>query len=114
METHSASQVTAFEGVHCIGSGDLASIAEAVRKVASRGETAPVLVFDNQTGVQIDLNLRDEIIPDRTAPADPEPSSTGQRSAGRPRLGVVAREVTLLPRHWEWLSQQRGGASATL
>jgi hypothetical protein len=26
----------------------------------------------------------------------------------------VAREVTLLPRHWEWLSAQPGGASVAL
>jgi hypothetical protein len=34
--------------------------------------------------------------------------------AGRPKLGVVAREVTLLPRHWDWLKAQPGGASAAL
>ena len=39
----------------------------------------------------------------------PEP-----RGRGRPRLGVVAREVTLLPRHWEWLGAQPGGASVAL
>jgi len=114
METHSTNQVTAFEGVHCIASGDLASVTEAVRQAASQVKTATVLVFDNQTGDQVDLNLRDEIAPDRTTPSEPQPSPTGQRGAGRPRLGVVAREVTLLPRHWEWLSEQRGGASATL
>jgi hypothetical protein len=27
---------------------------------------------------------------------------------------VVGREVTLLPRHWEWLASQPGGASVTL
>ena len=27
---------------------------------------------------------------------------------------MVAREVTLLPRHWEWLAQQSGGASVAL
>ena len=41
----------------------------------------------------------------------PQPLSRGP---GRPKLGVVAREVTLLPRHWEWLAEQRGGASVAL
>jgi len=30
------------------------------------------------------------------------------------RLGVIGREVSLLPRHWEWLEQQPHGISATL
>ena len=59
-----------------------------------------LLAFDDETGRQIDLDLRPE-----AAPARPR---------GRPSLGVEAREVTLLPRHWEWLASQRGGASATL
>ena len=33
---------------------------------------------------------------------------------GRPKLGVIPREVTLLPRHWDWLSTQPGGASVAL
>jgi uncharacterized protein len=36
------------------------------------------------------------------------------RGPGRPKLGVVAREVTLLPRHWAWLNDQPGGASVAL
>src|SRR4029079_4156101 len=44
---------------------------------------------------------------DETAAAEP-------RGRGRPRLGVVAREGTLLPRHWEWLGTQPGGASVVL
>ena len=27
---------------------------------------------------------------------------------------MVAREVTLLPRHWDWLAQQKGGASVAI
>lgn len=45
-----------------------------------------------------------------------EPASHGRaaRAVGRPKLGVVSREITLLPRHWEWLNRQPGGASAAL
>ncbi|QLG09508.1 DUF2239 family protein [Deinococcus sp. D7000] len=70
----------------------------------------PVFTFDDQTGRQIDFDLRGSLqdVLERYAPA---PAKTGP---GRPKLGVVAREVTLLPRHWEWLEGQRGGASAAL
>lgn len=69
-------------------------------------------MFDDQTGQVIDLDLRGtaEEVLSRLAP----PPSRGTRGPGRPRLGVVAREVTLLPRHWEWLNAQPGGASTTL
>lgn len=78
---------------------------EMVKRVMVSGK-AGVLVFDSKTGEQIDLSLREA-----TEFTD-EPSDT--RLVGRPKLGVVAREVTLLPRHWDWLGQQQGGASATL
>lgn len=68
--------------------------------VLEHGE-AGVLCFDDQTGRQVDVNWREEM-----KPAGPGP--------GRPRLGVVAREISLLPRHWEWLEQQPSGASAAL
>lgn len=71
-----------------------------------------VLVFDDATGRQIDVETRatpQEIPIPHQAEASPEP-----RGRGRPRLGVVAKEVTLLPRHWDWLSAQPGGASVAL
>ena len=110
MSTPLPLQVTAFEGNRCIASGSLASVAEKIQDVIARGEVAPVLVFDDQTGAQIDLNLRTLV--EATSPTAAEPQES--RNAGRPKLGVVAREVTLLPRQWEWLGQQQGGASATL
>lgn len=104
-------QVTAFEGTRRIASGSPSLVATKVREVLSKGEAAPVLVFDDLTGMQIDLDLRQ--LPDK-APAMPAQELMEPRTAGRPRLGVVAREVTLLPRHWDWLGQQRGGGSAAL
>ena len=105
------SQVTAFAGIRRIASGSPSLVAAKVREVLSKGEAAPVLVFDDLTGMQIDLDLRQ--LPDN-APAMPAQERMEPRTAGRPRLGVVAREVTLLPRHWDWLGQQRGGGSAAL
>jgi hypothetical protein len=61
--------------------------------------SSDLLAFDDDTGAQVDLDLS-------TAPSP--------RPRGRPSLGVEAREVTLLPRHWEWLAKQPGGASVSL
>ena len=83
----------------------------------------PIIIFSDATGRPIDLDLRGterEIVarlPQPASPPDAEPTRRRRRSragAGRPRLGVVAREVTLLPRHWEWLGAQPGGASVAL
>lgn len=97
---------TAFGGPQKIASGSRTAIIEALRAwVKERGE-AGVLVFDDRTGKQIDLPLRDG-----AEAAVPAETRTGP---GRPKLGVVSREVSLLPRHWEWLEDQPNGASAAL
>ncbi len=118
---------TAFDGHRRLASGPLPVVAVAA-KHADEGEAAGrVLIFDNTTGRQVDVDTRgsDEAVMARLAAvavstgADegtataPEPAE-GPRGRGRPKLGVVAREVTLLPRHWEWLAAQPGGASVTL
>lgn len=102
---------TAFIGTARLVSGPLAQVAVAVRNAEADKPAHPVLIFSDHTGKAIDIDTRgtdDEII-DRYSPP-PEPP----RGRGRPRLGVVAREVTLLPRHWDWLAEQPGGASVTL
>lgn len=65
-------------------------------------------MFDDQTGQQLDVDSR---AVESRPPQDAEPQFRGR---GRPRLGVVAREVTLLPSHWDWLNVQPGGASVAL
>ncbi len=119
-----ATSCTAFAGHRRIASGSLGAVALAIR--AHRGGE-PVLTFDDRTGRVIDLDLRGtdaEVLArlehvasgaaaeDARAPDQAE--GQARRPRGRPRLGVVPREVTLLPRHWEWLAQQPGGASQTL
>lgn len=86
----------------------------------------PVLIFDNETGRSIDIDMRgtDDEIAARFAPAasdvqqedetDSAATHSETRGRGRPRLGVIAREITLLPRHWDWLAKQPGGASVAL
>lgn len=105
----------AFLGERLLIEGTAGEVALALRARAPQEGEAPILVFEEATGRQIDFDLRGsdaEILArldaSASAPAAPRPGP------GRPRLGVVAREVTLLPRHWEWLAAQPGGASVAL
>lgn len=115
---------TAFASARRIASGDLADVALAVKAALAEEPARPVLTFDDATGAVIDLDLRGsaaEVVARllaRAQAADPVPDAKEEtapaRGRGRPKLGVVAREVTLLPRHWDWLAAQRGGASHAL
>ena len=108
---------TAFAGRTHLASGTLAEVAVAARDA---GTEASVLVFDDVSGRVIDLDLRggETAIRRRYQQAEPHPETTppegAERARGRPKLGVIAREVTLLPRHWDWLNAQPGGASVAL
>lgn len=110
---------TAFEGVRRLASGPLAEIAPVVQRAESRA-SEPIAIFSDATGRAIDLDLRgsaDEMLARLAASAktaEGQTRSSEPRGRGRPKLGVVAREVTLLPRHWEWLNAQPGGASVAL
>lgn len=123
---------TAFEGSRCIASGRLNDVARATKTVADRAAQSaspfPILIFNDATSETIELDWRgsmDEFVarlallplaenlPDESAQASPDTPDT-PRGPGRPRMGVVAREITLLPRHWEWLAGQSGGASVAL
>jgi len=91
-------------------------VALAVRGHVRRHADACVLVFDDTTGRPIDFDLRGskEDVFARLVKRFPRVQGNGRRPAGRPKIGVVAREVTLFPRHWEWLAEQPGGTSAAL
>jgi hypothetical protein len=108
---------TAFAGATRLASGALAEVAVAARHAPA---DMTVLVFDDATGKVVDLDLRgtDAVIRRRYQPVEPAAEAAApeasERSRGRPKLGVVAREITLLPRHWEWLGAQPGGASVAL
>ncbi|MFM0693751.1 DUF2239 family protein [Paraburkholderia graminis] len=119
---------TAFEGHRLIASGELPRVALAVKEVLARGEQAPVLVFDDASAAPVEFDLRgsaEDIVarlnqadraayPTTDATTAAAADTSTPRGRGRPRLGVVAREVTLLPRHWDWLNAQPGGASVAL
>jgi hypothetical protein len=122
MESGNRRRCTAFAGVRRIAGGALPEVAAAAKGAFDRGGCAAVLVFDDDTGEQIDIDLGadvDELVrrlagAGGTVPVADAPCGGPPRGPGRPRLGVVAREVTLLPRHWEWLNGQPGGASVAL
>lgn len=109
---------TAFQGVTRIASGPLHDVAAKVKEVVDRGAPSTIRIFDDVTAEPIEIDLRgspDGIIARLSERAEPVPAALPeQRGPGRPKLGVVAREVTLLPRHWEWLARQPGGASVAL
>ena len=110
----------AFDGQRCLARGTLHDVALAVRARAESAPQSRILVFNAKTGEQIDIDTRGSAedvlrrLPPQAAEdtAAPATGETGRR--GRPKLGVIAREVTLLPRHWEWLGRQPSGASVAL
>jgi hypothetical protein len=131
MTDHLSRPCTAFDGTHLLLSGPLVEVALAVKNTSEESDTSgPLLVFDDMTGRVVDLDLRGtktDIIArllqsskdddgwQNASQASREPEdglpAPAPRGRGRPKLGVIAREVTLLPRHWEWLAEQSGGAS---
>ena len=110
----------AFDGDRRIASGELQEVARAAKQSLEQHKDASILIFDGITSGPVDLDFRgtlDDVLgrlPVVHAATHPEPGPPASRGPGRPKLGVVAREVTLLPRHWEWLGQQAGGASVAI
>ena len=107
---------TAFEGTSRLFRGTLQEVVLTVKERLGRAENSSVLIFSDNTGKTMDFNFqggvkdvlkRLEIYVSRQEGA---PAS----GPGRPKLGVISREVSLLPRHWEWLASQPGGASAMI
>jgi len=101
---------TAFENGSLLVSGSLEAILPPLKELFDKNSSSMALVFDEESGRQVDFDLSGSLeeVLSRAIPAQ-QPVGPG-----RPKLGVVAREVTLLPRHWEWLEMQAGGASAAL
>jgi hypothetical protein len=101
---------TAFAGHQLIAAGPLPDLLTGTKAWLDRRERATLLIFDDQTGRAVDFDFRGTLQQVLARALPPE----GAPRPGRPRLGVVGREVSLLPRHWEWLEQQPNGISAAL
>ena len=104
------SNVTAFFQDRIVARGERAQVTRAIEEGYSAADHASVRVYEDVSGRVVDLDLWDAAA---SAPASPAPAEP-KRGRGRPKLGVTPREVTLLPRHWDWLGAQPGGASAAL
>lgn len=127
-----AQPVTAFQAQQVLAAGPLLEVALAVKRASEEATPQPLLVFDDASGRVVDLDLRGSVEdvrqrlaatpppgngryrPRQPAAAPIESEEAAPRGRGRPKLGVIAREVTLLPRQWQWLAEQPGGASAVL
>jgi len=118
----------AFNAQQIVASGPLLEIILKLKSAQFHSDIEGVLLFDEGTGRQFDVNFsgtkedvlqrygidQEELAGFQLTEAESDVKLSQKKGRGRPKLGVVGREVTLLPRHWQWLDSQRGGASATL
>lgn len=115
MPTPTDTTCSAFDQHRRIANGTLIKVAAATKQAIDAGAAGAVLIFDDHSSRQIELDFRgtlDDVLA-RLVPTEAAPEQAA-RGPGRPKLGVTAREITLLPRHWAWLARQQGGASAVL
>lgn len=115
METADTHTYTAFEDGKIVGEGPLQEVVLRVKKRMGKADHGPALIFSDDTGNTMDFNFQGsekDVLKRLEVFAQEE--ARGSEGPGRPRLGVVSREVSLLPRQWEWLAAQSGGASAAL
>ncbi len=106
---------TAFDGFKLISQGSLEEVALVAKRQLKANRDARILVFSDSSGKQMDLVLSgSEKETLERLKIFKTPNGNAQSGPGRPKLGVIAREVSLLPSHWEWLSNQSGGASAII
>jgi len=115
------SSYTAFADTQRVATGDLSTVVSAVKSQMDQGSDLHVLIFDDASAETVEVDFRGSLeavlgrLPKVVPLQNEEPiADTLVRTPGRPKLGVVAREVTLMPRHWDWLATQPGGASVAL
>lgn len=125
MHPNLSKSCTAFAGAERIVSGEPKKVAAACKALIDSGDDRILLIFDDATSELVEMDFRgshEEVlgrlscgITETGASELPDPAKvSAPRAPGRPKLGVVGREVTLLPRHWDWLNAQPGGASVAL
>jgi len=100
----------AFAGDRAIAAGELEAVLTKLKHKLDKGDIDQLLIFDERTGRQVDFDFRGTL-EDVLERELPKPAPAGP---GRPKLGVVSREISLLPAHWAWLEEQPNGSSAAL
>jgi hypothetical protein len=101
---------TAFVGTSLLASGALDEVLAVMKSRFDHDAGTLFVTFADQSGMPVDFDLRGTLADVRARYLTPP----GRVGPGRPKLGVIAREISLLPRHWEWLERQPNGASATI
>ncbi|MBN21814.1 MAG: hypothetical protein CL678_11090 [Bdellovibrionaceae bacterium] len=107
---------SAFDDKTLLVQGELDDVVIHIKKHLGKSENSSILIFSDSTGATIDFNFqgtKQDVLKRLDMFRSPKQKSIPS-GPGRPRLGVISREISLLPRHWEWLATQSGGASATL
>lgn len=106
----------AFEGHKLFSKGSLSDVVLKIKKRIGKAAQSEILIFSSETGKVMDFNFQgtEKDVSKRLEIFSSNEDSKPSAGPGRPRLGVISREVSLLPRHWEWLATQTGGASGTL
>lgn len=105
---------TAFAGSLKIAGGDIIDVAIKAKEAIESDNSLNILIFDDLTSMPIEIDWRGTVADVEARVRTASQPSVKEKGPGRPKLGVVSREVTLLPRHWEWLNSQAGGASVAL
>lgn len=107
---------TAFEGPDRLFKGNLQDVVLKTKRRLGRAENSSILIFSDATGRTIDFNFHgsEKDVSRRLEMYVDQAGNKPSFGPGRPRLGVISREISLLPRHWEWLATQPGGASAAI
>jgi hypothetical protein len=108
---------TAFAGFKKIADGEVTEVARKVKKYMEKDSEVRILIFDDRTSLPVEVDFRgnaDAVLKRLKAFSSENEEPEKSTGPGRPKLGVVSREIGLLPRHWEWLALQPGGASVTL
>jgi len=115
-----ASKILAFSAQNLIAEGTFGEVLQLIKNHIKHSDMVNILFFNGSDGRQIDIDLQASAGESGNgrgasiAASGSDQEIPAKKSRGRPKLGVVGREVTLLPRHWQWLDNQRGGASARL
>lgn len=118
MRVQPDSTYIAFHGTRRVSQGAPLEVAGEAKDYLIENPEASLLIFDAVTSTPAEFDFqgspRDVIQRLKSEFAQVSDSATKPAGPGRPRLGVTSKEISLLPRQWEWLAEQPGGASATL